>query len=577
MNYDFSKIEDNNKPTFWCYRFVEELYALGLRHVIISPGSRSTPLALSFDVHAGFIKQVVLDERSAAYIGLGIGKTTGVPAVLVCTSGTAAANYFPAIIEARQSETPLLVLTADRPPNQRFIGSSQTIDQTKLYGDYPLFFHDAGEPVLQNDDLNRLSVLACQAAETCMIPGGPVHINFPFRKPLEPGIDFLGELHDISTLQISNSIDPYLETSRSKPETSLPDDILTLINRAKRPVVISGPRSVFQPGGNRIIEFAERISAPLLAESSSQVKGKSQSIIRGYDSFLRSVNTRQSLEPDLIIRTGKVPVSKGLELLLKNSPKAFHVHLYESETPQNAFLLPGLRTKVDWETLDISGLEYRTKDNLRRWQQQSNQYQQRMVGLLNKANQLADPHVYFDLISLIPKGFNIVLSNSFPVRDFDMFGDFSNDSHSIIVNRGAAGIDGVTSTAIGTGLGNNKGTVLFTGDLAFLHDTNALQQIEEFQKNRPLVIIVVNNQGGSIFRMLPFDEKNDQYFKLFETPQSVNINDLVKAHNGRVLSVSNRGDMITGFKSLVKMNSLSVLECVTNSDASMHIRQSLWK
>ncbi|MEX2396866.1 MAG: 2-succinyl-5-enolpyruvyl-6-hydroxy-3-cyclohexene-1-carboxylic-acid synthase, partial [Balneolales bacterium] len=554
-------IADADTPAFWCFQFVEELYANGIRHVVISPGSRSTPLAFAFDAHRGFTKTVILDERSAAFTGLGIAKSTGMPAALVCTSGTAAANYFPAIVEARQSETPLLVLTADRPPKQRFTGSTQTIDQIKLYGDYPLFFHDAGEPVLQEEDLSRLRYLACQAASSSINEGGPVHINFPFRKPLEPGLNLLETFKEKSALQTKNNPHPSIKTIQAQQNTSLPSEIISLIKQSQRPLIIAGPRQVYDEGAEAVLNIARQINAPVLSESSSQINGSPPFLIEGYDAFLRVEETRLNLKPDLIIRFGNEPVGKGLELLLNECSDLQHIHLYENRQPQNASLTTNLRSRINFSSLVIPNLPARDDNYLKKWQHRSKSYSERLVKLLDQHSALTDPHVYFDLVSLIPDDLNITVSNSFPVRDFEAFGMFENSGQPVFANRGAAGIDGVTSTAMGCGIGNKRGGVLFTGDLAFLHDSNALLQAPG--NEQPLVIVVVNNSGGAIFKMLPFETQDERFVRLFETPQQVHMASLAKAHNIEFRSVQNRTELKPAFKELLTKPGISILECVT--------------
>lgn len=570
-----SYIPDADKTVNWCYQFVEELYANGLRYVIISPGSRSTPLAYAFDAHKGIYKTVVLDERSAAYMGLGIAKSTGVPAALVCTSGTAAANYFPAIVEARQSKTPLLVLTADRPPKQRFTGSSQTIDQIKLYGDYPLFFHDVGEPILEDEDISRLKFLACQAVTSCITPGGPVHINFPFRKPLEPGLKLLKKLENSSVLQIQKKREPIVKTLAPDYDTKLSDEVISLMKQSDRAIIIAGPRQNYQLGKDAILKLGKHLNAPVLAEASSQVNGPSPFLVKGFDSFLRHKETRNSLKPDLIIRFGNEPVSKGLELLMGECAEIANIHLFESGNPQNASLTLNLRSRVHLPSLVIPQFPEREDTYLKKWQEHFNSYSIRLMNLMEQDFNLSDPHVYYDLVPNIPDNLNIIISNSFPVRDFDAFGMFKNTKQAVIVNRGAAGIDGVTSTAIGCNMGNKTGGVLFTGDLAFLHDSNAL--LESYTRDQSLVIILVNNNGGSIFRMLPFEKHDERFTQLFETPQKVNIASLVKAHNINFITVKNRSELIPAFEELRNNTGISVMECITNTVDSMSIRKSIWK
>ncbi|MEX0928832.1 MAG: 2-succinyl-5-enolpyruvyl-6-hydroxy-3-cyclohexene-1-carboxylic-acid synthase [Balneolales bacterium] len=570
-------IDDADLPAFWCYQFVEELFANGLRHAIISPGSRSTPLALAFDVHQGFHKTVILDERSAGFTGLGIGRASGIPAALVCTSGTAAANYYPSVIEARQSGIPLLVLTCDRPPNQRYTGASQTIDQIKLYGDYPLLFQDAGEPVRQDEDLIRLAYLACQAVQLSMDRGGPVHINFPFRKPLEPGEIFLKTLGSRSEKQLKGGRLPAVQTlpSASGQPAAWPAGIIDLMAAAKRPLLIAGPRQAFHPGQEIITGLAMALKAPLLCESTSFASGSTPVVIKGYDAILRSPESRDHLKPDVIIRFGNEPVSKGIELLIHDCPDVKHVHLFENESPQNSSLSLDLRSRLPLTLPEHADFQGRGNEYLTDWQAHSDRYIRSLGKHLDCHDVLADPHVYYDLVPLIPADWNITLSNSFPVRDFDAFGLPDRHEQRVFSNRGAAGIDGITSTAIGCGLGNGKQGVLFIGDLAFLHDTNALLQASA--RHQTLVIVIINNRGGSIFRMLPFEEQNERFTCLFETPQQIDISALAKAHQIGFMSVGKREGLTAAFTSLTGRNGISILECITDPEISMLIRQTTWE
>ncbi|MDI6401019.1 thiamine pyrophosphate-binding protein [Balneolaceae bacterium ANBcel3] len=230
----------------WCFNFIEALTSAGVKHAFISPGSRSTPLIYALAHHPGIECQPVLDERSAAFMALGSGKSTGVPAIFACTSGTAVANALPAVIEARLSGTPLIVLSADRPPSARAIGSPQTIDQQKLFGSYPVFFFDTGEPVDGPADFHRMNRLGVQACQEAVLKKGPVHINLPFRKPLEPEQKHIEQCLSVNKDKhqkkrngglSSDSLPVVLES----PPRTLPESIIELIRSSERPLVIAGP------------------------------------------------------------------------------------------------------------------------------------------------------------------------------------------------------------------------------------------------------------------------------------------------------------------------------------------------
>jgi 2-succinyl-5-enolpyruvyl-6-hydroxy-3-cyclohexene-1-carboxylate synthase len=291
----------------WASTLIRSLYKSGVRHAVISPGSRSAPLTIAAAIHNGFQKHVVVDERSAAFIALGIGKSTGMPAVLICTSGTAAANYLPAIVEAKESGVPMIVLTADRPPNLRGIGSSQTVDQIKLYGDQAVFFHEAGEPGFEPADLRRLEYLGKQAVETALETGGAAHINLPFRKPLEPED---GEVEEEMKRNRADA-DPFHPAVSGRTIT-LSDALHSLISSAKRPLIIAGPSDPARSLQHVFDEAISTLNAPAIAEPGSGLRVDDHLTILRYEQFLRNESVLQELTPDLILRFGDQPFTKSL-------------------------------------------------------------------------------------------------------------------------------------------------------------------------------------------------------------------------------------------------------------------------
>src|SRR5690625_4311743 len=235
----------------WVSHLFRAFWAKGVRHIYISPGSRSTPLVQAAAAHPGFKKHVILDERSAAFQALGTGKASGMPALLICTSGTAVANYHPAVIEAGQAGVPLLIISADRPPHLRGTGSSQTIDQVKLFGDAVVMFHELGEPVYSDEDYRRLSLLAHQSVTLSRNPGGAVHLNAPFRKPLEASREALEEERERNLEQIRASRERQHEQNAvNTGHRSLPEEVIERINRASRPLLIAGPDEPFRVAGD---------------------------------------------------------------------------------------------------------------------------------------------------------------------------------------------------------------------------------------------------------------------------------------------------------------------------------------
>lgn len=549
----------------WTSTLLQTLEHFGVRQVIISPGSRSTPLTLAAATNDQLQKHVILDERSAAFTALGIGKASNIPAVLVCTSGTALANYYPAVIEARQSGIPMILATADRPPNLRATGANQATDQLKLFGDYPVFFHEVGEPSLAQDDLNRLQLLARQAFTLSQEKRGPVHLNFPFRKPLEPEADLLKQQPQDVDINIPADVDD------SRSALRLSDSLQQKISQAKRPLIIIGPLAPHDHTRS-IGKLAEATGSPILAESGID----HSHAIKGFAGFLRNDKLRTKLEPDLILRFGFQPTGKGLEFGLKSWSPDLHYHFastheWQDATYSGAERIPWMGQEIYFNSLSSSP----DSGWLEEWKSAQQDFAEHYRESTERHSQLTDGAVYRHLTPQLNEEHFIAVSNSFPARDIHLFGQ-QKSNIPLYTNRGVSGIDGVTSTAVGLSLALQQPGVLFTGDLAFLHDTNALLNAKKIR--RPLAVIILNNAGGTIFRMLPIEQHKEYFGPYFETPQSVDIKQLAGSYDIphrqinslselRDIQLSNWMDKHPGF---------SIIECKTDAEASMQLRKALW-
>ncbi|MCW9707383.1 2-succinyl-5-enolpyruvyl-6-hydroxy-3-cyclohexene-1-carboxylic-acid synthase [Fodinibius salsisoli] len=559
-------LDDRDTPFYWTTLFVRTLVDHGVQHVVISPGSRSTPLTLAAAAHPALKKHIILDERSAAFTALGIGKATGTPPVLVCTSGTALANYYPAVIEARQSGIPLILATADRPPHLRATGANQAIDQLKIFGDYPVFFHEVGEPRSAQIDRNRLQMLARQTISMAQDKRGPVHLNFPFRKPLEPNPAFVTKIEE------ENRADsPSSQYDSSRAVFPITDAIKRVIAKSKRPLIIVGPTAA-NDDTSTVAALAEKLHCPILTESTVD----SKYTIEGFAGFLRNKKVAKQHQPDLILRFGFQPTAKALEVALKEWNCTNHYHFASTDDWQDATFsgsrhLPWLGKKLLLEEVSAS------TDTawLNHWQQTEAAFDNHFEQSIGQSKTITDGHIYTEILPQCNEDKFIAVSNSFPARDIQLFGPKATQ-YDLFLNRGASGIDGVTSTAMGISLATQQPGVLFTGDLAFLHDSNALLSQKIIDQH--LTIIVINNSGGSIFRMLPI-EQHDNYFKeYFETPQSVDIQQLVAAHDipfHRITTLAKLQNFDLN-KWQADHSGLSVIECQTDADASMKLRKNIW-
>ncbi|MDZ7682555.1 MAG: 2-succinyl-5-enolpyruvyl-6-hydroxy-3-cyclohexene-1-carboxylic-acid synthase [Fodinibius sp.] len=558
-----TEFHTGNAAFRWTDTFLRTLQTFGVEHVIISPGSRSTPLTLAAATNDGLQKHVILDERSAAFTALGIGKATNAPAVLICTSGTALANYYPAVIEARQSGVPLILATADRPPHLRATGANQAIDQQKIFGDYPVFYHDVGEPTTANQDLKRLSMLGQQSVTLAREKRGPVHLNFPFRKPLEPEPQWL------NTYQPEGSSLEQADTNLTS--FTLSEEVQQNISTAKRPLIMVGPLAP-QDHTKSIGQLASRLGCPILAEPSIDHKNT----IPGFAGFLRSQAARNTLEPDLILRFGFQPTSKSLEWGLNEWEPKHHYHFasthaWQDATYSGATHIPWMGKALHFEQLSPSP----NSKWLKQWRAAEQSFRAFRNNVMEAQSELTDGAIYDHITPQLNNEQFMMVSNSFPARDINLFGRHQPRT-PLYLNRGVSGIDGITSTAIGLSLALDQPGVLVTGDLAFLHDTNALLNSDNV--TQPLTIIIINNSGGSIFRMLPV-EQHKQYFRdYFETPQTANIQQMAGSYDIPYLGIDTLDELeqLSLPSWMSKHYSLSIIECQTDADASMEQRQKLW-
>ncbi len=559
--------DPQNLNFYWSTEFARALYEQGVRHVVISPGSRSTPLTLAFAAHPGFEKHIIIDERSAAFTALGIGKGTGVPACLVCTSGTAVANYYPAVIEATQSGVPLIIASADRPPHLRNIGASQTIDQLKIFGDYPVFFHEIGEAKESNQSFLRLERAAQQATQVAIEKGGVSHINFPFSKPFEPTKEYLEKIEAENEKHSKQAFHQYKTIIES---VDVSEQFWSELVSSEKPLLIVGPGTTSE-NHETITTLAKTLNVPILAEPGSNMPS-SKYTISGFDGFLRSKEIKAHFKPDLILRFGEEPVSKALINFISENNECTQIRFVHGPLLEDESLSATKVIKLAG-VLRIPQIAGATEKNwLKDWRKLQKDFISFRENQLHPSSPLTDGYIFHTLSPLIPKKSFTMLSNSFPVRDLSLFGDF--DGKEIYVNRGAAGIDGITSTTIGLSKSLKKPGVLFIGDIAFLHDSNALLNASYLPES--LIIVILNNGGGTIFRMLPINEFGKKYQEYFETPQSTSIAALCRAHKIGHDLISRPEQLVTLFEKRLEKPGLHVLECITDADDSMVQRYVLW-
>lgn len=534
-------IDLRNINTVWASIIVETLQRLGLKTVIICPGSRSTPLTLAFARNSQVESIAILDERSAAFWALGMTKSTGLPVALVCTSGTAGANFYPAIIEAKESRLPLIILTADRPSEMRDCHSGQTINQVKLYSNYPQWQVELATPALDINMLIYLRQTMIQAWANCLWPApGPVHLNIPFRDPLVPSID--PEVEQLKDQLTSNFFDHCQFNQPAKYYNLNSWDEWLKFNKGLIIVGINSaqinPKYCWYIG-----QLSQALGWPVLADALTPLRNYREEnpyLISTYDLILRNAELADQLIPEIVIQIGDLPTSKELRLwMTKHQPRRWIIE----PSQHNLDALHGrtihLRLSVEELVKSLpSSMKFTEKSSIycQQWGKIEQQFRQAIDQTFSGIETMIEPKIAWLLPQILPEKTPLFIANSMPVRDVEFFWQPNQRKIQPFCNRGANGIDGTLSTAIGIAH-RHQSSVMLTGDLALLHDTNGFLGRDKLVGH--LTIILVNNNGGGIFEMLPIATFDPPFEEFFATPQNINFAQLASTYNITYQKITN--------------------------------------
>ncbi|PTM57832.1 2-succinyl-5-enolpyruvyl-6-hydroxy-3-cyclohexene-1-carboxylic-acid synthase [Desmospora activa] len=555
--------------------FVDELAKNGLSHAVISPGSRSTPLALALEAHPKLRVWMHVDERSAGFFALGLAKATGKPAALLCTSGTAAANYFPAVVEAKLARVPLVVLTADRPHELRDVGAPQAIDQLGLYGTHVKWFSEMAIPEASEQLLRYVRTAAGRAIATASGgPMGPIHLNFPFREPL------LLDLSSPDWYRQGERADAYvrvMEGNRGIGKREV--ERLAAACNGKRGLIVCGPQDDSDLP-TAIAELADVTGFPVLADPLSGLRrpGQGEKILDSYDAFLRTSEAKTALVPEVVLRFGAMPVSKTLTQYLSTYSDVLQVVVDPYGGWRDPVLTAAEMVYADPVTLaqalTATVRARASKEWGHTWQRLDEMARAAMVREAER-QELSEGRVISELVDLLPEHSLLFVGNSMPVRDLDSFLIRPQKLIRTMANRGANGIDGVISTALGASFSFER-TALVIGDLSFYHDLNGLLAAKLHQLN--LTIIVVNNDGGGIFSFLPQAEGSSSasFERLFGTPLGLDYEPAVRMYGGRFTRVKSWNDFREAVGGSLEDGGLHVVEVPTVRSVNVAMHRERW-
>ncbi|ELZ44545.1 2-succinyl-6-hydroxy-2,4-cyclohexadiene-1-carboxylate synthase [Halorubrum californiense DSM 19288] len=578
-----------NRNVLWANALVDELVAAGVDAVVASPGSRSTPLTVAAAGHEELRVFSQLDERSAAYFALGRARRTGRVTPLICTSGTAAANYHPAVMEASEARVPLLALTADRPPELRDSGANQTADQEKLYGDAVRFYKDLPEPAANDRALRSLRTTVARAVATAEgADQGPVHLNVPFKKPLEP-TPVPGDVPDDLPAAAERGRDgPYVDVTAGAPEPGNDElrALATELGDADRGLIVAGPADPPGIDPESVTALAHATGFPVLADPLSGLRYGGHTrvapVIGNYDGYLSAGlagggeaggasdgNATEGdategdttdaaagwTDPDVVLRLGASPTSKRLRKYLAGTGADQYqvdpagrwreaefaaTDLVVAEPSRLCVRLSRLvgggadaDWRAQWEEADrvAEAVHAREADAVdgEAVTQGSDAGFHEGDALRAVADALPDPATLF-------------VSNSMPVRDLDRFVGPTTANVTALGNRGVSGIDGVVSSALGAGSGTTDDLTLVVGDLALYHDSNGLLAVDRCDVD--VTVVAVNNDGGGIFHELPIESFEPPFTESFKTPHGMDFEPLADLHGLDYARIGARPDAL---------------------------------
>ena len=508
-----------NPSTALARVLVDELIRGGVRDAVVSPGSRSAPLALAFAKASrnGRLRlHIRIDERSAAFLALGIAKATGLPVPVVCTSGTAAANFHPAVLEASHSDTPLILLTADRPTELRGTGANQTTNQVNLYGGAVRFFAEVGVPEAEIGQVRYWRSLISRALAAAST--GPAHLNLAFREPLLPDQDeswiesLDGRADDLPWTTV---------LSRSRGITRDIED-LGIAAETNGVVLIGHDQGGF--ANDEILEFTSRLGWPIVAENPLSFATS----IPHASLFLASTNIRATLNSDTVIVIGQLGLSRSLLTYVAAIPKVIAIdqHSTWSDPLRVTDIVIDSFPEIADDFLDASDHSFWSSQ----WREQSDHVAEIIT---SEVSDWSEANLASEFAASLPLGATCFVGSSRPIRDIEAFATPRGDLE-VLANRGLAGIDGNVSTAIGIALSRSGRTYALMGDLSFLHDSNGLL----CDQSIPISIVVVDNNGGGIFNTLP--QRGIENFEMvFGTPHNLNIAKIVEGYGHEIIEVRN--------------------------------------
>ncbi len=573
-------MKDLNLNDVWAHLIIEEFYRQGVRCVSLSSGSRSSPLTVAAAEHPGIECIVHYDERGAAFFAVGWGRATGMPALVITTSGTAVANAFPAVIEAAKDHVPLILLTADRPPELRDTGANQTIDQVKIFGEYVRWNVDLPCPTQDIDPAMVLTTVDQIWFQT-LNTKGPTHLNCMFREPLTSTDRDFSDVVSLKNIQKWRDGES-LYTSYPMPtvrlEESKLEEVASALSSVKQGIIVVG--KLDHPEQSKAVStLIAAMQWPVFPDSTSGLKVGNHSpyIISHCDQILVSQPATESTRPEAVLHVGGAIVSKRLLHFIKQSRPKKYIVVKEHAQRQDPFhhVTTSIQTNLEDFCCRFASIVKITPDPswLSQWLTYSDKIGEKIRNHFSGMNELNEPLIARLVSAELPENHGLVLGNSMPICDMDMYGACDGSSIRIIANRGASGIDGLIATAAGYAQGTGSPVTVIIGDLTCLHDLNSLAFLKKIKV--PVTLIVINNDGGGIFSFLPVSKDKNNFEPYFGTPHGLSLQGGAKLFQLDYKHPQTADEFVKDFEEATQSDQSTLIEVFTDRQKNYELHETL--
>jgi len=573
-------VSGTDVQSLWAHLMVEEMVRNGVDTFFVAPGSRSTPLTVAVARHEEAEVVLHVDERGTAFAALGVGRATRRPAGWITTSGTAVANGYPAVVEAAVDGVPLLLLTADRPPELRDTGANQTIDQVKIFGDYVRWQADVPPPTTEIDPSYVLTTVDQAVHQARRLPGGPVHLNCAFRKPLEPadrGESVTVEAAVADWAQSNASFTDY-PTPRSEPPASTVDELAGAAAESTSGLIVAG-RLDSNADARAARRLADTMGWPLLPDLTSQVRlgCEADDAVIPYGNLVLCADRFRALHaPDVVFQMGGRFTSKRIRHFLRDTrPSPWAVI-----RPDPTRLDPDHRVThhvessvvpfVDAFLARLSERNVNTESHVNAWRDASARAKSVLSSHVD-GHGLTEPAVAALVTQHLPETHAVVAGSSMPIRDLNRHAAGDGAGVPAYANRGASGIDGTVATAAGVAKGEKRAVTLLIGDVALWHDLNSLALLHD----TPVIVVVVNNDGGGIFHFLPIREHEDVFDPYFSTPHGRSFSSAAETFGLEYEQPTSTDEFLSAYRSACSNEGPTLIEVQTDREENRRLHEQL--